>query len=98
MQSRSQGDVESILLSRPGWAEGWAGSAAGRELVTHWVGALIWNVLGIPVGWLALFGDEEMASVLSLLLPVFTLGAFSYWASPSGRPYAGGASFVSAWS
>ncbi len=73
MQSLSQDEVQSLLLSRPGWAEGWAGSAAGPELVTHWVGALIWNTLGVPVGWLALFGDKDLGLFLSLLLPGFTL-------------------------
>ena len=76
MQSQSPDEVQSILLSRPGWSEGWARSVAGRELVTHWVGALIWNVLGIPVGWIALFGDEELGLFLALLLPVFTLVGF----------------------
>ncbi len=76
MQSQSPDEVQSILLSRPGWVDRWAASAGRRELITHWVGALIWNTLGIPVGWLALFGDEEMGLFLTLLLPVFTLVGF----------------------
>ena len=76
MQIQSPQEVQGILLSRPGWSEGWTRSAAGRELGVHWVGALIWNVLGIPVGWIALFGEKELGLYLTFLLPAFTLVGF----------------------
>ncbi len=76
MQSQSPDEVQRALLSHPGWSEGWTRSTVGRELLTYWVGALIWNVIGIPVGWIALFGDDELGLFLAFLLPVFTLVGF----------------------
>jgi len=31
------------------------------------------NVLGLPVGWMALFGDQAMSVYFQVALPAFTL-------------------------
>ncbi len=65
--------LPQILKSRPDWALGMASTDAGRELKALWVGAVIMNVLGLPVGWIALFGGQAVPVYLQVILPAFTL-------------------------
>ena len=62
-----------ILKSRPDWAVGVAATAGRKELIAHWVGAVIMNALGLPVGWMALFGGRDLPVYLEVVLPSFTL-------------------------
>ena len=62
-----------ILKSRPDWAAGVAATAGRKELMAHWVGAVIMNALGLPVGWMALFGGRDLPVYLEVVLPSFTL-------------------------
>lgn len=57
MTFESLDESQRQLLRRPGWSEGCALSTSRREVLAYWFGAVIWNVLGVPVGWLVLFGD-----------------------------------------
>ena len=65
--------AQPILKSRPDWASGTASTAGRKELVVHWVAAVIMNALGLPVGWMALFGDQELPVYFQVALPGFTL-------------------------
>ncbi len=76
MTFESLDESQRQLLRRPGWSEGCALSASRREVLACWFGAVIWNVLGIPVGWVALFGDRELGGILKVMLPMFTLVGF----------------------
>ncbi len=62
-----------ILKSRSDWASGVAATTGHKELVAHWVGAVIMNTLGLPVGWMAIFRGEELPVYLRVALPAFTL-------------------------
>ena len=62
-----------ILKSRPDWASGVASTAGHKELMAHWVVAVIMNALGLPVGWVALFGDHDLPVYIQVVLPGFTL-------------------------
>ena len=73
MPSTLPDPIPQILKSRPDWASGVASTAGRKELITHWVGAAIMNVLGLPVGWIALFGDRDLPVYLQVVLPSFTL-------------------------
>ena len=73
MPSTLPDPVPQILKSRPDWASGVASTAGRKELITHWVGAAIMNALGLPVGWVALFGDRDLPVYLQVVLPSFTL-------------------------
>ena len=50
-----------------------ATSAGRKELKSLWLAAVIMNALGLPVGWLALFGDRDLPVYFQVVLPVFTL-------------------------
>ena len=65
--------LRRILKSRRDWATGVASTGAGKELKALWAGAAIMNVLGLPVGWMALFGDQTMPIYIQVALPLFTL-------------------------
>lgn len=73
MPSALPDPAPQILMSRPDWASGVAATAGRRELKSLWLGAVIMNALGLPVGWLALFGGRELPGYVQMLLPVFTL-------------------------
>ncbi len=77
MHSRSSDSApdpdSQILQSRPDWASGVASTGAVKELKALWVGAAIMNVLGLPVGWIALFGGQEFPVYIEVALPLFTL-------------------------
>ena len=62
-----------ILESRPDWARGVAKSAGRKELRSLWFGAVIMNTLGLPVGWMALSGDQDLPLYFRVALPAFTL-------------------------
>lgn len=62
-----------ILESRPDWASGVASTAGRKELRHLWMAAAIMNALGLPVGWMALFGGRELPVYLQVVLPAFTL-------------------------
>jgi hypothetical protein len=62
-----------ILETRPDWASGVAKSEGSKELKTLWFGAVIMNVLGVPVGWVSLFGEKELPLYIQVVLPAFTL-------------------------
>lgn len=36
-----------------------------------WLFAVVWNALGVPVGWIALRGDEDLGVFLAWVLPLF---------------------------
>ena len=59
MPSTLPDPLPQILKSRPDWASGVASTAGRKELIGHWVGAAIMNALGLPVGWMALFGGQD---------------------------------------
>ena len=71
MQSRPESEPQDVLLSRPGWAEGWASAASGREVVTQWVATAIWNAMGIPIAWIAFFGDKDLGLPMTVGLVAF---------------------------
>ena len=73
MPSTSPDPPPQLLESRPDWAAGVATTAGRKELVGHWVGAVIMNALGLPVGWMALFGGRDLPVYLEVVLPSFTL-------------------------
>jgi hypothetical protein len=73
MPSTPPDPLPQILESRPDWASGVASTAGRKELMTHWVGAVIMNALGLPVGWMALFGGGDLPVYLDVVLPSFTL-------------------------
>jgi hypothetical protein len=73
MPSTLPDPLPQILESRPDWASGLASTAGRKELVSHWVGAVIMNALGLPVGWMALFGGGDLPVYLDVVLPSFTL-------------------------
>ena len=77
MHSTSPGSppdpLPQILKSRPDWASGVASTGAGKELKALWVGAAIMNALGLPVGWIVLFGGQTLPVYLEVALPLFTL-------------------------
>jgi len=62
-----------ILETRPDWASGVAKSEGSKELKTLWFGAVIMNVLGVPVVWVSLFGEKELPLYIQVVLPAFTL-------------------------
>ena len=62
-----------ILETRPDWALGVARSGGRKELKTLWFGAVIMNVLGVPSGWVSLFGDEDLPLFIQVVLPAFAL-------------------------
>ena len=73
MNSTPPDPLLQILKSRPDWASG-VGSTAGRnKLRVLWVAAAIMNTLGLPVGWMALFGGRDLPVYLQVMLPAFTL-------------------------
>lgn len=57
------------------WAGGSVTSSARNELVTHWIGAVIWNLLAVPVSiaWWTQRGGDDWAPFLDFLLPLFAL-------------------------
>ena len=73
MPSTQPDPPPQLLESRPDWAAGVATTAGRKELVGHWVGAVIMNALGLPVGWMALFGGRDLPVYLEVVLPSFTL-------------------------
>ena len=73
MPSTLPDPLPQILKSRPDWASGVAVTAGRKELMTHWLGAVIMNMLGLPVGWIALFGGRDLPVYLEVVLPLFTL-------------------------
>ncbi len=73
MPSTLPDPLQEILESRPDWASGVASTAGRKELMTHWLGAAIMNALGLPVGWMALFGSQELPVYFRVALPAFTL-------------------------
>ena len=73
MPSTLPDPLPQILKSRPDWASGVAVTAGRKELMTHWLGAVIMNMLGLPVGWMALFGGRDLPVYLEVVLPSFTL-------------------------
>ena len=73
MSSTPPDPPPQILKSRPDWATGVASIAGRKELMAHWVGAAIMNALGLPVGWMALFGGRDLPVYLQVVLPSFTL-------------------------
>jgi hypothetical protein len=50
-----------------------AASQGGKELKTLWFGAVIMNALGVPVGWVSLFGEKDLPLYVQVALPGFTL-------------------------
>ena len=62
-----------ILKSRADWASGVASTAGRKELRVLWVAAAIMNTLGLPVGWMALFGGQDLPVYLQVVLSAFTL-------------------------
>ena len=73
MPSTLPDPLPQILKSRPDWASGVAVTAGRKEVMTHWRGAVIMNMLGLPVGWMALFGGRDLPVYLEVVLPSFTL-------------------------
>ncbi len=73
MTSTLPDPLQEIVKSRPDWASGVASTAGRKELMAHWLGAAIMNTLGLPVGWMALFGSQELPVYLRVALPAFTL-------------------------
>jgi hypothetical protein len=73
MHSTSPDPLPQILKSRPDWASGVASTAGRKELRVLWLAAAIMNTLGLPVGWMALFGDTDLPVYLQVMLPAFTL-------------------------
>ena len=73
MHSRLPDLFPPILMSRADWASGVASAGAGKELKALWLGAAIMNALGLPVGWMALFGGQTLPLYIQVVLPVFTL-------------------------
>ena len=69
----SPGLLPKILKSRPDWASGVASTAGRKELRVLWMAAAIMNTLGLPVGWIALFGGRDLPVHLQVILPAFTL-------------------------
>ncbi len=65
--------LPQILKSHPDWASGVASTAGRKELRVLWVAAAIMNALGLPVGWMALFGGRDLPVYLQVVLPAFTL-------------------------
>ena len=65
--------LPQILKSRPDWASGVASTAGRKELRVLWMAAAIMNTLGLPVGWMALFGGRDLPVYLQVVLPAFTL-------------------------
>ena len=64
MHSTPPDPLPQILKSRPDWASGvWPRRRARKELRVLWVAAAIMNTLGLPVGWMALFGRPRLARV-----------------------------------
>ena len=57
-------------------ASGQAPAVGRKDLRTHWFCAVIWNILGIPVGWHALFGDHALPTFLTVVLPMFSMVGF----------------------
>jgi hypothetical protein len=73
MNSTPPDPLPQILKSRPDWASGVASTAGRKELRVLWVAAAIMNTLGLPVGWMALFGSSELPVYLQVILPAFTV-------------------------
>ncbi len=73
MPSTPPDPSRQILKSRPDWASGSASTGGRKELLGHWLAAVIMNALGLPVGWLALFGGQELPVYFRVALPGFTL-------------------------
>jgi len=73
MPSTLPDPAPQILTSRPDWASGVASTAGRKELMTHWMGAAIMNTLGLPVGWMALFGERDLPVYVQVALLSFTL-------------------------
>ena len=73
MRSTSPETPPQILSSRPDWASGVASTTGRKELRVLWLGAGIMNTLGLPVGWMTLFGDRDLPVYLQVVLPAFTL-------------------------
>ena len=73
MRSTSPEPLPQILSSRPDWASGVASAAGPKELRVLWLAAGIMNTLGLPVGWMTLFGDRDLPVYIQVVLPAFTL-------------------------
>ena len=73
MRSTSPEPLPPILNSRPDWASGVASAAGRKELRVVWMAAAIMNTLGLPVGWMTLFGDRDFPVYVQVALPAFTL-------------------------
>ena len=73
MNSSPPDPLPQILESRPDWASGMASTAGRKEVRVLWLAAAIMNTLGLPVGWMALFGDGDLPVYLQVILPAFTL-------------------------
>lgn len=42
-----------------------------------WLFAVIWNALGLPVGWMVLKGNEDLGVFLAWVLPLFVFTGVS---------------------
>ncbi len=73
MRSTPPEPLPQILKSRPDWASGVASTAGRKELRVVWFAAAIMNALGLPVGWIALFGGRDLPVYIQVVLPAFTL-------------------------
>ena len=73
MNSTPPDPLPQILKSRADWASGVASTAGRKELRILWLAAAIMNTLGLPVGWMALFGGRDLPVYLQVMLPAFTL-------------------------
>lgn len=58
----------------PRWAGGRVGTNASKELFAHWFGAVIWNMLAIPVmiAWWMQRGSGDWPPFLDFVLPLFS--------------------------
>ena len=76
MEAKPYDSTDQAATPQMLWATGQASTVGRTHLRAQWLGAIIWNLIAIPVGWQALFGDHDLPTFLTFVLPVFSVIGF----------------------